>query len=316
MTEATDLRRAATPGVAAAEAAERAELVASICARQSPGGAFLSSVHTSYGEVEDLNCFVTGLVLRELAGVPATLALAEAQRRAYAFLLRSKYPVYRYSFGFYPVQFPPFWLRTALYPDADDTAVIGLELVRAGHWPAEALPYIAENYLRKYRATGSLRHHLTEDWHLEGVFLTWFTTAPGANPIDCCVNANVVALLAWAGLQATPGYAAACAMLNAAAAEAAAQPHRAPEFTPYYPHPAEWARALHHAVAAGAHELCPALAAVRGLPQLADPGGPGRALPTSPLCSDATGTIWWKADVVALARRLRQLAPPSPPPIP
>lgn len=306
---AAHLHNPAAP--AGAVAAELAELVAGICARQSPGGAFLSSVRTSYGEVEDRNCFVTGLVLRELAGVPDSPALAEARRRAFAFLLRSKYPVYRYCFGFYPAQFPPFWLRTALYPDADDTAVIALELVRAGHWPAEALPYIAENYLLKYRATGPLRHHLTHAWQPEGVFLTWFTTAPVANPIDCCVNANVVALLAWAGLQATPGYAAACAMLNTAAALAARQPHRAPEFTPYYPHPAEWYHALHHAVAAGAHELGPALAAVRGLPQLAGAGAaPGLPAP-APLCSDAGGTIRWTADVLTLARRLRLLSSTS-----
>ena len=207
-------------------------LVAAICARQSPGGVFLSTVRLPYGEVEDKNCFVTGLVLRELAHVPATPALAEAKRKAYAFLLRSKYPVYPYSFAFYPQQFPPFWLRTALYPDADDTAVIALELVRAGYWPAEALPYIAENYLLKYRATGPLRHQLAHSWQPEGVFLTWFTTANVANPIDCCANTNVVAMMAWAGLQATAGYPEACAMINEAAALVADAPQRTAHFTP------------------------------------------------------------------------------------
>ncbi len=275
-------------------------LVAGICARQSPGGAFLATVRMPYGEVEDRNCFVSGLVLRELADAPATPALAEARRKAYAFLLRSKYPVYPYSFAFYPAQFPPFWLRTALYPDADDTAVIALELVRAGYWPAEALPYIAENYLLRYRATGPLRHHLAHSWQPEGVFLTWFTTANVANPIDCCANTNVVALLAWAGLKETAGYGEACTMINQAAALVAAAPHRASHFTPYYPHPAEWHHALAHAVAAGAHELRPALAALRALP-------PVVAAPLlTPLCSDVAGEIIWTAEVLTLARQLRQ----------
>jgi hypothetical protein len=281
-------------------------LVAGIMAHQSPGGAFLAQVHLPMGPVEDRNCFVNGLVLRELAAVPDTPALADSRRQALAFLLRSKYPVYPYLFSFYPRRSPPFWLRTALYADADDTAVIALELVRAGHFPPEALDYLADNYFDVYCATGSFREHLVHPWHREGVFLTWFTTAEGANPIDCCVNTNVVALLAYAKRTDLPGYAPACAMINEAAALVAADPSRCHHFTPYYPHPAEWYHALAHAVAAGATELRPALAALGTLPQVQPATGT-----TVPLCSDAGGSIIWTAEVLTLARQLRQHATES-----
>ncbi|MCC3158260.1 hypothetical protein LJ737_13510 [Hymenobacter sp. 15J16-1T3B] len=279
-------------------------LITAIRRQMSPGGAFLSTVRTSYGEVEDRNCFVSGLVLRELAGLPTHPELDEARRLATAFLLRSAYPqIYPYCFAFWPPQYPPFWLRTALYADADDTCVIGLELVRAGHWPAEALEYIADNYLQPHRATGALRHHLRHEWQPEGVFLTWFTTADAPNPIDCCVNTNAVALLARAGLKAAPGYAEACTMINTAAHLLARHPQQVQHFTPYYPHPGEWLHALRHAVAAGADELQPALAAVAGLPQLAAATGP--EIP-APLCSDVSGDIVWTAPVLGLARELRR----------
>ncbi|HEX8354984.1 MAG TPA: hypothetical protein VF611_18910, partial [Pyrinomonadaceae bacterium] len=238
------------------------EIIANICARQSPGGAFLSTVRLPFGDVEDRNCFVTGLVLREIAAVRGRPAVDEARRRAFGFLQRSKYPVYPYLFSFYPHRSHPFWMRSALYADADDTSVIVPEMVRAGLLPAESMAYVAENYLLKYRAAGDFGRHLTEPWHREGVFLTWFTSADIENPIDCCVNTNVVGLLAAAGLRGMEGYAAACAMINEAAEQAAGRPEGGRRFTPYYPHPAEWFYALERAVEAGARELLPALEAL------------------------------------------------------
>lgn len=277
------------------------EIVEAICALQSPGGAFLSKVRLPFGDTEDRNCFVTGLVIRETSSVHGYPALDEARRQAFAFLMRSKYPVYPYLFSFYPHHAHPFWMRNALYADADDTSIIALELARAGLFPAEALAYLAENFFLKYRATGDFRHHLTQDWQREGVFLTWFSSSDMANPIDCCVNTNVVALLASANLTGLDGYAAACDMINAAAKESAIEPLRSREFAPHYPHPVEWYYALEHAVNAGASALIPALESLRDAPLVKQD-----LLSESPLCSDAEGKIVWTAKVLTLARQLRK----------
>ena len=270
---------------------------------QSPGGTFLSTVHLPSGEVEDTNCFITALVLRELSQLryasswQQTAELEDASRRALGYLMRSVYPVSPHAYSFYPHQYHPFWMDTTLFADADDTAVIALELVRYGKRDPEIFTYIAENYLRIYRASGT---HLYAPWQREGVYLTWFTTADIDNPIDCCVNTNVVAMLAVAGLQDTPGYKEACAMINDAAAWAGADHERLRQLTPYYPHPIEWYYALDHAVKSGAEALRPArdvLASASWLDQSIDT--------QHPVCSSLDGDIVWTSDVLHHVRQFK-----------
>lgn len=276
------------------------DLVQAIRAHQSPGGAFLSLVRLPFGDVEDRNCFVTALVLRELVPITGNAVLDDAKRQAFAFLLRSKYPSYRHLFSFYPHRSHPFWMTNALYADADDTSVILLETVRAGHTAADALSYAAGQYFLTYRAVGDLRRHLTQDWQRDGVFLTWLTSADVENPIDCCVNTNVVGMLAAARLSDLDGYAAACSMINDCAEQTARRPALSREFTPFYPHPVEWYYALRHAVDAGAHELAPAQDHLGTLDSVQSAIGT-----TTPLCSDTAGNIVWTAEVLTLARQLR-----------
>jgi len=273
-------------------------LASRLAALQSPGGTFLSRVSLPWGEVEDRNCFVTALVVRELHGIAGLDVVTEARRQALAYLLRSGYPVYRDLYSFYPLRSHPFWMRSALYPDADDTAVINLELARAGLTSTAALAGVAERYLLRYRATGELGRYHDRPWHREGAFLTWLTTAPVANPIDCCVNTNVIALLAVAGLRGEQGYTAACEMINDAARRVPRSAGYSRRFTPFYPGPGEWRRALRHAVDVGAAELAPALEALEAVP---DPSP--RAV-----CCDVTGTVVWRSEALALARQLRARA--------
>jgi hypothetical protein len=272
-----------------------------LAAQQSPGGAFLSRVSLPWGEVEDRNCFVTALVVRELHGVAGPDTVAEARRKALAYLLRSRYPVHRDVFSFYPHGSHPFWMHSALYPDADDTAVINLELVRAGLTSTAALAELAERHLLPYRATGELAHCLDRPWHRDGVFLTWLTTAPVANPIDCCVNTNVIALLAAADRRGAAGYRPACDMVNDTARQVA-EGADSRRFTPYYPNPAEWRRAVDHAVAMGAAELTPAMQALATVPD------PDEVATAPQVCCDITGTVVWRSAAPALARRLRAAA--------
>ena len=296
------------------------ELIQEICAQQSPGGTFLSKVHLASGDVEDLNCFVSALVLRELSRLQREVAwsappeLQNAGRRALGFLMRSKYPVYPHLYSFYPRHKHPLWMGPALYADADDTSIIALELVRYQKRPPEILSYIAERYLMKYRAMGDLAHHLTEPWHREGVFLTWFTTADLPNPIDCCVNANVMALLAVGDLKATPGYAEAGALINEAVAWAGHDRRRLRQLTPYYPHPIELYHAVDHAVASGVHELVSARDALAGVPcietcieePIVEADGPVEPVEPHRVCSSVDGEIYWTAEVLGQVRELKR----------
>ncbi|HEY1177437.1 MAG TPA: hypothetical protein VGF17_14870 [Phytomonospora sp.] len=275
------------------------ELAGRLAGQQSPGGAFLSRVELPWGDSGDRNCFVTALVVRELHGVTGLEEVDEARRRALGFLTRGRYPVYRDLFAFYPHGGHPFWMRSALYPDADDTSVINLELMRAGLLDAEAAAAVAERYLTRHRAVGEAAVHLTRPWHREGVFLTWLTGAPVPNPIDCCVNTNVIALLAAAGMRGAPGYAEACDMVVTAALDTAARGVHDRRRTPFYPGPGEWSRALRHAVAMGADELAPAAQALSGVPD------PDEGADAPAVCCDVTGRIVWRSTAVALARRLR-----------
>lgn len=283
-------------------------IVHTLCQYQSPGGAFGSTVHLPFGKEPDDNCFATALVLRELApllGVDdrqGAEGLAGACRRAAGYLMRNRYPVYPNLYSFYPHRRHPYWMDNALYADADDTSIIALELVRLGYKPADTLDYIADTYLQKYRATGEFARHLTAPWHHEGVFLTWLTTADLVNPIDCCVNANVVALLAAAGLTKQGGYAEATGMINSAVAWAGDHPVRLREITPYYPHPLELYRAVEHAVDSGAGELAPARDTLAAIPWLFDALNSERPVP---ICSSVDGGTFWIADAVHTARRLK-----------
>jgi len=273
-------------------------LIGAICGQQSHGGAFVSTVTLPTGHYPDYNCFVTGLVLRELANMererraPLPAALREARRRALGFLTRSTYPVYRYGFGFYPHRAQPFWMPVALRAHADDTAVAALELVRGGVWPTHALTIIAENYLHPHRAEA---RHLTESFHRRGAFLTWFGGSKKQNDIDLCVNANVVSLLAYSGQRHRPGYQDAVAMIVTGIRAATLDRGLIPRLSPYYPTPRELLAALRHACFCGATEL---EQATEDFARIADAG-------SEVVFSNIAGDITWKAPVLQLLRRVR-----------
>lgn len=286
------------------------ELIDQLAAYQSPGGIFLSQVHLPNISGEDANLFITALVVRELTAAldagdfPEAGQLAEYRRRALGALLRSEYPVYPHAYAFYPHAAHPFWMGGVLPPDADDTCVINLELVRAGKASPQRLHEIIERYLDVYRAEGEFEHHLTADWHVPGAFLTWFSRKDEENPLDCCVNANVMALMAAAGRQDAFGYRQAAALIEAGLDWAGDHPDRLRALTPFYPDPAEFLSALSHAVSSGAEALRDAethLARLLSSRCEADPAG--RAL-----FSSSTGDVTWTAPVLALARQIRALS--------
>src|SRR4029450_7657295 len=95
-------------------------------------------------------------------------------------------------------------------------------------------------------------------WVAPGSFLTWLAPAPAspgaprvANPVDCCVNANVAALLAFLDATHLPGYDAAVATVRQGLEWAGEDPVRRSALTPFYPDPRSLAEALGHAVESG-----------------------------------------------------------------
>lgn len=277
-------------------------LIQSIASQQAPDGALLSTVHLPSGARVDRNCFVTALVLRELSTLeresagPLPAALAEVRRRALGFLLRSVYPGHREVFGFYPYRSHPVWIGTVLYPDADDTSVAGLELLRGGLWDPAMVARIVKKYLEPHRATAV---NLREPFHRAGVFLTWFGGPVADNVIDLCVNANVIALLAGGGQKGAPGYADAVAMIDDGVRRAEDDAAMLRRLTPYYPSPVELAAALRHAVDAGAVELRDAR---DRMASVLERGDEQRSFA---LCSNVTGGIVWTSTVLTEARGLR-----------
>lgn len=241
---------------------------------------------------EDRNGFVTALAVRacRLAGgpVPAEwLDVLESCRRGPA------------GFGFWPVASRPAWAPD-LPADADDTAVMTLELVLAGRLDtarARSLVYrtVARHRVSQVRDPGP-------PWLRRGVFGTWHRTVGGTDLVDCTVNVNVLALLAGIGLPDLPGAAQSADMVAAAVRWAGTDRTRATSLSPFYPEPAELVAALQHAVAAGADRLgdtCrTAAAAPWATPSTADPDGYA-------VCSSPYGGVRWISPQLVRLRAAR-----------
>lgn len=282
------------------------QLLDAILAFQSPGGAFASTVSFDRFSGEDLNCFTTALVVRELTSfsrltdIGKRADLEDANRRAIGYLLRSHASGSRCTFAFYPPDQHPFWIGDRLPADADDSSVVALELFRAGKLTDQQLRDLAKRYLIPFRAAMTA-HTASKPWHCDGAFLTWLDAEHDPNPIDCCVNANVLALLAATGLSDHPSYRAAISLIETAVSWAGNHPARLREITPFYPDPREFAYALRHAVDWGATELRkPAHALEKAIESLPEPRGPRR------FYSNLAGTVFWEAPVIELARRLSE----------
>lgn len=280
-----------------------------LLAAQAAGGAFASFVHLPQATLLDCNAFVTALVLRTLrrplteAGPGCAWELV--RERALDFLESCESAAEPGSFRFWPHDATPAWIG-GIPEDADDTAICALELVRHGRRPADFLRQVACKVLLKRR----LREvePPAPEWLRRGVFVTWLRDDPRANLVDCCVNANVVALFAAANMRHLPGYAEACGMIAQAITWVGGSMPRAKCITPFYPHPAELYYAVEHAVECGAAELSASLALVRDWDSCAAAGDPENR----PVCSSAYGGVYWTAPVLQAARGFSSARKPTP----
>lgn len=278
---------------------------------QSDDGAFPSFVNSGAHTEVDRNGFTTALVIRALAQVPETSPLGAARTRALDFLQRCEAPDRPGAFGFWPRTQRPAW-GVGITEDADDTAVIALELFRHGRLSRQDIRRIVCRVLFPYRLGDgrewSAREPSSPPWVRRGVFLTWLHGGVRPNPIDCCVNANVVALMSVAGLSHLPGYAEACAMIGDGIRRADGSWASARALVPYYRDAGELFHALHHAVECGAEACAPALQMLREF--LPEGERHGTSAPR-PIFGSSDGSVVWTSPVLAAARWIGNCYPPA-----
>jgi hypothetical protein len=259
--------------------------------QQTASGAFRSRIVSPGRTEEDENGFVTALVLRHL---PAGAELDEIRDNALGFVERCAVPALPGAFGFWPADRQPAWARR-VPADVDDTAIMNLLLAQHGRRSKEQVQQVV--YERLMPALVLEVDTPAPPWIRPLVFPTWLG-AGTHNPVDCCVNVNVLAVMHWCGLTALPGYQEACAMIDAALAWAGDDPLRLSTLTPYYPNPQELLFALAHAVACGVTSLAPSCARLRSsLARRAVP--PDRR---NVVCGNAYRGPYWVCDALEMLR--------------
>jgi len=239
-----------------------ARLALRLASLQAPNGAFKSRIVYRDHEEEDLNGFITALVLRHLRGLPKLPDFKEQRDQALDFLeccASSRLPG---AFGFWPADQRPAWSR-GIPEDADDTAVINLELGMHGRRSRQQVGRVVSEVLVPALVTEVDRPG--PPWIHPVVFPTWLGEPRARNLVDCCVNVNVAVLMSWCGLSHFPGYREACALVQGGLDWASEDWERLRTLAPYYPNPVELCHALEHAVACGVTELEPARFRLRNL---------------------------------------------------
>lgn len=267
------------------------QILPSLIAEQRSDGLFRSRIERGGLQADDANCFVTAMVLRELRHYEARGSWHEAALDALE-LGAAEAPAGAY--GFWPHALRPAW-AAAVPADTDDTALVLTELYRHRRLSREDALRRAVRTIIPCRVDPR-EVETRPAWITPGCFKTWIVLdrPERANPVDCCVNANVAALFAILGARHMPGFAEAVSAIEAGLAWAGRDARRLDALTPFYPAPRWLLAALDHAVECGAEELRPAARWLGGLAPGLLAGRPG-------LCRDAWGKTIWHAPAFDLA---------------
>jgi hypothetical protein len=275
--------------------------LAELRALQDPDGCFPSWIVSADGSrAPDRNGYVTAMVLRTLRHRPEVGDWKVIIDRAVGWIEACRAPQMPTAFAFWPEQTRPAW-AAGIPPDVDDTAVMLTELLRHDRIGRMAALRSAWTVLERCRLPDTLA--ILPPWITAGSYLTWVVTerGPGTrtspNPVDACVNANVVALLSSLDATHLPGYDAAIRTVVRGLDWAGEDPRRLSALTPFYPAPRSLADAVAHAVECGAEQLRDArerLAALPGAVLDAEGGS----------CRIAYGDAHWQAPAIDLARVL------------
>ena len=253
---------------------------------------FIDSWMESAGQrLPDRNGFITALAVRALRG--QSMVIPDAMLDA---LEQCRSPGAGY--GFWPAGARPEW-APQLPDDADDTAIMTLELHAAGRLSREEARRIACLTIGRHRV--AQLPVLRPPWLRTGVFSTWHRRGIALDLIDCTATANALAAFAALDLHGIPGVRASTAMLRDAVAWAGDDAARACSLSPFYPEPAEFVLALAHAVEAGADELASIHATATQTPWGRDAAARA-AHDDHRVCSSPYGAAVWRSPALARIR--------------
>lgn len=239
----------------------------------------------------DRNGFVTALAMRALRrqGIDIPAEMLDALERC-----RSPGA----GFGFWAPCSRPQW-APRLPDDADDTAIMTLELHAAGRLSREEARRIVCLTIGRHRI--AQLPALRPPWLRTGVFSTWHRRGIALDLIDCTAIANALAAFAALDLHEIPGVRASTAVLHDAVAWAGDDGTRACSLSPFYPEPAEFVLALRHAVEAGAEALAPVYASAAQTPWGCD-AETRVAHDDHLVCSSPYGSAVWRSPALARIR--------------
>src|SRR5215213_502409 len=204
------------------------------------------------------------------------------------------------AFGFWPDHTRPQW-ASAVPADVDDTAIMLAELLRYRRLDRiEVLRSVCGTVV-PYRVLDSDAATLPP-WIVPGSFFTWITPVTSArtrsiNLVDCCVNANVVALISLLDAKHLPGYDAAVQTVLNGIEWAGKDERRLSSITPFYPSVRSLVEAIEHAIECGADGLRAGLTQLMSAPPEilnADAG----------CCRSAYGKSVWHAPAIDVARSI------------
>lgn len=162
---------------------------------QSTSGAFPSYIQVQDERLEDENCFITSLVLLELLRIPPpyqSQAWQDAIQKGIHFIKDCEEATGNGKFNFYPYTLDTPRLPIAASPDFDDSALALLVLLKQGERDAAAVRTIIRDVFEPYRIISTTSKDPA--WVQPGLFRTWIDTYRYDNPVDCCVNLNMLCL--------------------------------------------------------------------------------------------------------------------------
>jgi hypothetical protein len=280
---------------------------ARLAALQLPNGGFESIVTSPRGRVMDCNGFTAAIVLRVTRHVPADSTLAIVRERALGYLATCAAPLVPDAFAFWPDAAHPSW-AAAVPADVDDTALVLTEMRRHQWLDRAGALRRACRALLPCRVSDADAPHLPP-WVATGCFYTWIDarhvygarSAARPNVVDCCVNANVAALMAFIDARHLPGYDSAVLTVQNGVRWAVGDPKRLSAITPFYPSVENFINAVEHAVECGADALT---GASHDLRMVAPDGG----LEPVGCCRSAYGSTIWHCPAIDTACALARAA--------
>jgi len=273
-------------------------LLEKVLSSQAPSGAFYATVMHLGKQFQDENGFVTCLILRELAKISRNREVDVAIEKGLDFLGRCANHQQPNAFHFYPPDQKPNGLAWGKVPRADDTALFTMALVKHGYMTYEEGNRVVDEVLDPHRLE-NLPESISP-WIHQGSYKTWLDANRCPNRVDCCVNANIAALLKMMGREDHSGYQAAVATVVDGVRHAVRSPSMTTFLSPYHPDPCEMVHAMARAAEMGVVEFEKPLlhlAQSRLKPMRRRSG-------LKPICGSGDGKTLWFSHTLQVARNM------------